>query len=381
MMMKMCCYINGLKPVLLMVLVQALYGGVHVVYKMATYDGMSVKILIAYRYMFASAFMLTLAFFVERKERPRLTWKIGAQTFLYAIFGGSLGQNLYVESLALTSATFVSAMSNLIPALLFILAVIFRMEKLGIGTFAGKAKVVGVIVSIGGAMIFIFCKGSEIKIWSTGINLLQNYDQSTIKHHTSQGLGSFLSITSSLSLTIWLLLQAKMSEEYPPYTATALMCVFASIQTTVYAMFSERDWSKWKLGWNIRLLTVLYAGIFPSGICAAIMAWCSKVKGALFVSAFYPLMLVFVAIAGSLFLDEHLHLDSLVGAIFIILGLYGVLWGKNKDLKQTSKMIPLKGSRNFVPTEATSINCIHGDEAQSTSIVLSVQTDQENVAN
>lgn len=50
-----------------------------------------------------------------------------------------------------------------------------------------------------------------------------------------------------------------MSEKYPPYSATALMCVIASIQATVYAMFAERDWSKWKLGWNIRLLTVLYA--------------------------------------------------------------------------------------------------------------------------
>lgn len=85
-----------------------------------------------------------------------------------------------------------------------------RMENLGIGTIEGKAKVVGVIVSIGGAMIFIFCKGSEIKMGSTGINLLQNYDQSTIKHHTSQGLGSFLSIASSLSVTIWLLLQVNI---------------------------------------------------------------------------------------------------------------------------------------------------------------------------
>lgn len=74
--------------------------------------------------------------------------------------------------------------------------------------------------------------------------------------------------------------------------------------------------------------------------------------------------------------------NSLVGAIFIILGLYGVLWGKNKDLKQTSKIIPLKGSTKLVPTtEATSIKCIHADEAQSSSIVLSVQSDQENVAN
>lgn len=70
-----------------------------------------------------------------------------------------------------------------------------------------------------------------------------------------------------------------------------------------------------------------------------------------------------------------------MGAIFIILGLYGVLWGKNKDLKQTPKMISLKGSRKLIPTEATSINYIRGGEAQSTCVVLSVQSDQANVAN
>ncbi|KAF3440492.1 hypothetical protein FNV43_RR18776 [Rhamnella rubrinervis] len=593
---------KNLKPVILMVVVEALYAGQNVLYKMAMYDGISTKIMIAYRYVFASAITIPLAFILERKNRPKLTWMIFFQGFLSGIFGASLGQNLFAESLVLTnSVTFVSAMSNLIPAFVLILGVTFglekleigtmhgkamlmgvivsiggamififykgleihvwstvidllqkykssrahqvmnkgghhnqglgsflaiacslsltiwyiiqnkmsknypsysstalmclcafvqatlyalcaekdwskwnlgwnielltvvysgfltsgmciaimawcskkkgalfvssfyplllmfgaiagslfldehlylgsiiggiliilglygvlwgkdkeleemstrRMEKLEIGTYAGKAKVVGVIVSIGGTMIFTFCKGSEIKILSTSINLLQKYDQNpTTMHHSSQRLGSFLSIASSLSFTICLLLQTKLSENYPPYTATALMCVFASIQSTIYAMFAERDWSRWKLGWNIRLLTVLYAGIFPSGVCVAAQAWCLKVKGAVFICAFYPLVLVFVAIVGSLFLDEHLHLGSLVGALFIILGLYGVLWGKSMELKETSKMVSSKGSRELTPTEATSIGSINHDEVQSTGVITLVETDQPIVAN
>lgn len=35
---------------------------------------------------------------------------------------GSLAQNLYAESLVLTSATFTAAMTNLVPAITFILA-------------------------------------------------------------------------------------------------------------------------------------------------------------------------------------------------------------------------------------------------------------------
>ena len=58
-----------------------------------------------------------------------------------------------------------------------------------------------------------------------------------------------------LSFLSW---QAKLSMEYPPYSATALMSLCASIQSVVYALCTERHWSAWKLGWNVRLLTVVY---------------------------------------------------------------------------------------------------------------------------
>lgn len=50
-----------------------------------------------------------------------------------------------------------------------------------------------------------------------------------------------------------------MSMEYPrQYSSTALMCLMATVQSTVYALFTNKDMSRWKLGWNVRLLTVVY---------------------------------------------------------------------------------------------------------------------------
>ena len=46
--------------------------------------------------------------------------------YLTSLFRGSLCQNLYGESLALTSATYVAAMTNLIPAMTFVMAIILR---------------------------------------------------------------------------------------------------------------------------------------------------------------------------------------------------------------------------------------------------------------
>lgn len=45
-----------------------------------------------------------------------------------------------------------------------------------------------------------------------------------------------------------------------------------------------------------------------SGVMFSLVAWCVKMRGPLFVSVFNPLLLVIVAIAGSLLLEEMLHL-------------------------------------------------------------------------
>ncbi|KAL4281924.1 hypothetical protein GQ457_03G001250 [Hibiscus cannabinus] len=114
--------LHGLKPAMLMVVVQLVFAGVNVLYKLSVSDGMSFQVMVAYRFIFASALMIPLALLVERK-RPKLTWTILVQAFFCGLLGGTVSQNLYVVAMALTSATFVSAMTNLIPSITFIVAV------------------------------------------------------------------------------------------------------------------------------------------------------------------------------------------------------------------------------------------------------------------
>ncbi|CAK8566031.1 unnamed protein product [Lathyrus sativus] len=108
---------------MLMVLVQLAYAAVNVLYKLAINDGMTVKVATAYRLAFGSAFTVPLALISERNKRPKLSWRVLFMAFLCSLFGGSLFQNLFYEALALTSATFASAIYNLIPAITFIMAI------------------------------------------------------------------------------------------------------------------------------------------------------------------------------------------------------------------------------------------------------------------
>lgn len=60
---------RGLKPAAAMVLVQVVFAGGNILYKLALNDGMDVRVLVTYRYLFAAAFIAPLAFFIERYFR------------------------------------------------------------------------------------------------------------------------------------------------------------------------------------------------------------------------------------------------------------------------------------------------------------------------
>ncbi|KAJ1399140.1 EamA domain [Sesbania bispinosa] len=143
-----------------------------------------------------------------------------------------------------------------------------------------------------------------------------------------------------------------MSKEYPSqYSSTALMTLMGAIQATAFALCVEKDWNQWKLDWNIRLLTAAYSGIVASGAMVIIIAWCVRMRGPMFASVFNPLMLVLVAIAGSLMLDENLYVGSVIGAGLIVCGLYMVLWGKSKEMKKVNHLVSSEISQEHKASE------------------------------
>ncbi|XP_028800999.1 WAT1-related protein At1g68170-like [Neltuma alba] len=149
----------------------------------------------------------------------------------------------------------------------------------------------------------------------------------------------------TITYASWLIIHAKMSKTYPCYySSTAPMSFMAAILSTAFAFAFESDLNQWKFGWDVRLLTVAYAGIIVSGIMAVVMAWCVDMKGPLYLNAFNPLLLVFVALAGSFMLDEKLYLGSIIGGLLTVCGLYMVLWGKGKEMKNMKQLIPSQSS-------------------------------------
>ena len=86
------------------------------------------------------------------------------------------------------------------------------MESLSIKTNVGKAKVLGTILSIAGAIVLTFYNRREIMLWSTNINLLhQDHHDMSEQSSRNQALGGFLGVASAVSMAVWMILQVTLS--------------------------------------------------------------------------------------------------------------------------------------------------------------------------
>ncbi|KAL7003742.1 hypothetical protein U1Q18_004890 [Sarracenia purpurea var. burkii] len=186
-----------------------------------------------------------------------------------------MAMGFYYYGLRDTTATYATNFLNLIPIVTFGFCTIFGLEKLRLGTKAGKVKTAGTILCVAGALTISLYKGKEFYIG----------------HHTSHHLaiiekvnynwarGSIFLASSCLSYAVWFVIQGVLA------TATTL----------------------------------------------CLISWAVAKRGATYPSMFNPLSLVFVAISEALLLHQAITVGSLVGMILVIAGLYSFLWGKNKE--------------------------------------------------
>ncbi|XP_042516415.1 WAT1-related protein At1g09380-like isoform X1 [Macadamia integrifolia] len=328
--------VRELLPCLAMILVQFGFAGMNLISKLALDSGMNPFVLVAYRQIFAALTMSPFAYFRERRTRPRVTLRILCQIFLSSIFGAAMNQFLFLLGLKYSTPTIASALGNLLPAITFIIAVPFGLERVGIKRRSGQAKVLGTILCVGGAMLMSLYKGRLINTMESSIHwrYAETMQQRDSSSESNLFLGPLLLVGSCISWALWFIIQAKMTETFAaPYSSTALLCFMASIQCGVIGICVEHNISGWSLKSHIRLITALYGGAVGSlSIC--IMTWCIEKRGPLYVAMFNPLVLVIVAVMGWAILSEKLYVGSALGSALIVVGLYAVLWGKEKEMDQ-----------------------------------------------
>ncbi|XP_066363174.1 WAT1-related protein At5g07050-like [Miscanthus floridulus] len=321
------------KPYVAMISLQFGYAGMNVITKVSLNHGMSHYVLVVYRHAFATLSIAPFALVLERKVRPRITPWVFLQIFVLALLGPVIDQNFYYAGLKFTSPTFSCAMSNMLPAMTFILAVLFRMEKVNLKKARCVAKVVGTLVTVAGAMLMTLYKGRVVEmIWTKHMHLHGPHAAAAADDDKDWFTGSIFLIIATLAWASLFILQAATLKRYDaPLSLTTLICFVGTLQAIVVTFVMERQTSVWRIGFDMNLLAAAYAGIVTSSIAYYVQGLVIQSRGPVFASAFSPLMMIIVAIMGSFILAENIYLGGIIGSVLIVAGLYSVLWGKHKD--------------------------------------------------
>ncbi|XP_050250393.1 WAT1-related protein At2g39510-like [Quercus robur] len=343
------------KPFVAIILVQLGHAGMSIIAKLALNKGMNPRVFIAYRYAVATMVIAPFAIFFDRKKRAKLTYSVFAKIMLLALLGPVAYQNLYYEGVKLTSATYSRALFNVVPVFTFAMAWILRLEKVNIRRRGSQAKVLGTIVTIGGAMLMTLVKGPS---WNLPCTYGHCHQESASAANKQDIKGALMMLAGFFCQSGYIILQAITLESYPTeLSLAALISLMGTIESTIVAFAMEwRNLSAWSMRFDIKLIAVVYAGIVTTAFSIYIYGMVIKEKGPVFVTAFSPLSTILVAIMGSFILVETMFLGSVIGAIVIIVGLYMFLWGKNQDRKS--------GAERVVPTAQ---NTATADERMTTS--------------
>lgn len=122
---RRCCY-KDLLPFTSLVGNECIIVGVYTLFKVATLQGLSNYVFIAYSYTVSTIVLLPVYFFYTRSRVvPQLSFSILFKIALLGVIGCS-SQILGYAGISYSSPTLSSAIGNLIPAFTFMLAVICR---------------------------------------------------------------------------------------------------------------------------------------------------------------------------------------------------------------------------------------------------------------
>ncbi|XP_024025711.1 WAT1-related protein At4g30420 [Morus notabilis] len=323
--------LNDYKPAVAMIGLQCIYTGLAIFTRAALLQGMSPRVFVVYRQAAATLIMAPIAYFTRSNPyRTSLGLRSFSLIFVTALIGVTANQNAYFEGLYLSSSSITTAMTNLIPAITFVMAAMVGLEKVNTRSLRSIAKIIGTFLCVGGAVCMALIKGPRL------LNTQLLPPKSLLfgmKGGENLQLGCLLLFVCCCCWSFWMIMQVPISASCPDHLYSTLwMCFFTTIQSAIFTFFVENDLEVWRLHSFLEIGSCLYAGIGTS-VSFFVQAWCIALRGPLFAAMFSPLCTVITTVIASLFLHEKLYTGSLLGAFSVMFGLYVVLWGKAKDLQ------------------------------------------------
>ncbi|XP_077235429.1 nodulin MtN21 /EamA-like transporter family protein [Tasmannia lanceolata] len=295
--------------------------------------GLSSLFLITYGSLAAAIILSPFAIFFERSKWPReFSSMLLIQVILIAL-GGVAFQGLMLLGIKDTSPAIASAMPNLAPGFIFIIAWCLRFEKVDLKCTYSRAKILGTLVCLTGALAMSFLQGppSAHVVTTPEPLAASNLAQEAIDKTRLMGCMYLLAAVFVISCTV--VLQAAAMGDFPaPLSLCAVSSLIGSILTGILQLIQQGNLDAGSEFMSAGSL-VAYAimGGTVGGLCTAFQMWSVKKRGPVLVSMFSPIGTVTSAILSAFTLGEAFTIGRIAGMFLMFSGLYFVLWAKKKE--------------------------------------------------
>ncbi|CAI0419749.1 unnamed protein product [Linum tenue] len=334
--------------------------GLNTLFKAASLKGLSYYVFVAYTSIIAALLFLPFHLVFHRTiPLPQQKRPLFVRILLLGLIG-FVGLVIGYKGIGFSSPTLAAAIGTLNPAFTFILAVMFRMERLSLRRSSSQAKIIGTVSSISGAIVVVLFKGPTILSTFSSPEELVAADGTS--HSNYWLLGGLLIATAHLLFSLGYIVQAQVLRMYPAEFSVALSITMCTSAMSLAASFvGETDIDAWILTKpDIKLAAVLYGGFFGGFLNTIVHTWCLHMEGPVFVAIFKPLSIAIAAAMGVVFLGDDLHLGSVAGAMVISAGFYGVIWGKAREGKEEMELAAVEdcGSPYHLRTSSTNSNSL-----------------------
>ncbi|EER98931.1 WAT1-related protein At4g30420 [Sorghum bicolor] len=328
------------KPCAAMVVTQCIYAALALWSKAAFTGGMSPLVFVVYRQAVATIVLVPVAVAANRRKMKEMMGRLGmtgfSLVFVASLVGATVNQCLYYQGVNLGSSSMATAMTNLIPAITFVMAASVGLERVEVRRPRSLAKIFGTAVCVSGAMAMAFFKGPKLLLGDLHDALLLPLHSPAAGGGSSRWVaGALFLVGSSSCWSLWLILQVPICKSYvDPLALSAWMCLLSTLQSALLVAFLLPDPAAWRIHSLFDLSCCLFSGVLGSGVTFYLQSWSISVRGPLYSAMFNPLCTVITTVFAAAVLREELHVGSLLGAIAVIAGLYVVLWGKAGDAKR-----------------------------------------------
>lgn len=312
--------------------VQFIYAGNSVLLSYLMSIGLNPLTIVIFIASATFIFLAPFAVIFERNNWPKkLSFKLMLQLVLISFGGVTLFQTLLLEGIKLTSPAMASAMPNLAPGLIFIIAWCFRLERIKLSCLYSKVKILGTLLCVVGAITMSILQST---ITIPAAKQLTNSAPPIVLLNKEKIIGCLYLMVAVFILSSNVVLQATALGELPAPMSLSAVTSFIGVFTTAAVQLLqnqnlETDWSivsiKDLIGYSV------FGGIV-SGISLSFNGWAMKKRGPVLVSIFSPIGTVISVILSVFTLGDTIPIGSLGGMFLMFCGLYFVLWADRKSV-------------------------------------------------